>query len=109
MRRGSLFPRAARARRLEGHPSPASLISLWQSPRLHKASLDDNSAEHIYANGHAPSRRSLGKAALAAEQTAERTRDARHLLEAEALKRELKAELDRVPGAPQRTRRSDKA
>ena len=77
--------------------------------RLHKATLDDNSAEHIYANGHAPSRRSLGKAALAAEQTAERTRDARHLLEAEALKRELKAELDRVPGAPQRTRRSDKA
>ena len=59
--------------------------------------------------GMRPRVEALGKAVLAAEQTAERTRDARHLLEAEALKRELKAELDRVPVAPQRTRRSDKA
>jgi hypothetical protein len=55
--------------------------------------------------GMRPRVEALGKAVLAAEQTAERTRDARHLLEAEALKRELKAELERMPGAPPPSRR----
>ena len=55
-------------------------------------------------------RRSLGgfeQWAFAITLAAEVAHDTRYELEALALKRQLEVELERVPGAPPRTRRSD--
>jgi hypothetical protein len=51
----------------------------------------------------------LLKAVALAADTASRSKDTRFHLEAQVIKHQLKAEIERVPGAPPRTRRSDKA
>jgi hypothetical protein len=52
-----------------------------------------------------PRLRALAKAALLAAETAERSTDPRHLDEAQRLRDLWKAEIERVPGAPEKTRR----
>ena len=47
-----------------------------------------------------PRCRALARAAQMAAETASRSRDARHALEAEKLREMLKAELERKPAAP---------
>jgi len=55
-----------------------------------------------------PSAIALARAAQCAEETASRSRDARHHVEAETIKRQLAAELDRLADAMPRSRQSDK-
>jgi hypothetical protein len=50
--------------------------------------------------GMTPRCRALARAAQMAAETASNSRDARHALEAEAIKRELERELERSQAAP---------
>jgi hypothetical protein len=55
-----------------------------------------------------PRCRALARAAQLAAETAATTSDTRHADEAERLWQMLKAEIDRVPGAPEKARRTDR-